>query len=315
MSTLVKGIKVLIALILFFLRRIIEFWIEVLCRRRERSETDICCTDPPPDIRARTDPYIYSQYWLWLRGMAYIWDNPDFTIIDQVTGNPVDNHHLDGNHDYRVQALIHNGSMMTAFGTKVAFQVLEFGAGGPVVAPLGSVILDVPAAGTNVAEVLWHTPPGGHNCLQAIISHVDDANPLNNVGQHNTDIVQGAGATKALKFVVHNTSNAAKAVEMRMDAYKLPAEPMRPRDEKERTSLRYLRRLQDANDVRKFPVPEFLDATLSHVRLELGAGATQEVTLELTDPPPGTGEIGVNVHAVAGEELIGGITAYVGKGV
>ena len=70
-----------------------------------------------------------------------------------------------------------------------------------------------------------------------------------------------------------------------------------------------------ARDVRKFPTPDLLHATLSQTRLELGPQMTQEITLELTEPPAGTGEIGINVHAVAGDDLLGGITAYVGKGV
>ncbi|MFZ1221392.1 MAG: hypothetical protein WAO00_19030 [Chthoniobacterales bacterium] len=296
------------------LRRIIEFWIEVLCRKRDRGEKDVCCLDPPPEIRARTDPYIYSQFWLWLRGIAFVWDNPDFTIIDAATTNPVNNHHVIGSHDYLVRALIHNGSLMTAFGTKVTLRVLEFGAGGLVVSTLGTVTLDVPGAGTAVAELPWHTPPGGHACLQAIIFHIDDANPLNNLGQHNTDIVEGTGAKKSLKFIVHNVSKGVKTVQLRADAYKLPAEPLRARDEKERTSLEHLRRLQAANNARKFPVPEFLQLNLSETTFELGPERTREIALELTEPPPGSGEIGVNVHAVAGDELIGGITAYVGKG-
>lgn len=313
-DTIPKGFRIIIVLILRLIRRIQDFWMEVLFRKRPRDEKAPCCIDPPPDIRARTDPYIYSQFWLWLRGIAFVWDNPDFTIIDTATELPAGSNDLLGDHDYLVRAQIHNGSMMTAFGTEVTFKVLEFGAGGPVVKSLGSVTIVVPGGGSNVAEVPWHTPPSGHNCLQAIISQIDDVNPLNNVGQHNTVIASGTSAKKIVKFVVHNASKHAKNVELRMDAYKLPAEPMRARDQKERTSLKYLRRLQDANDARKFPVPESLHATLSHSRFEIGPQATQEVTLELTEPAPGAGKVGINVHAIAGEELLGGITAYIGKG-
>lgn len=326
----IKGLKVLIALFLRFLQRILGFWIGVLNRNQRYLEKDLCCINPPPEIRARTDPYVYSQQWLWLRGIAFVWDNPDFTIIDKSTGLVVNNYSLVGNHDYLVQVLIHNASMMTAFGTKVEFQVLEFGASGTVVASLGTVTLDVPGGGSKLVEIPWHTPPSGHNCLQAIISHVDDANPLNNVGQHNTSIAEGNNTTKMIKFIVNNSSKEAKNIELKMNAYKLPKEPMRAQNEGERRSLKYLRRLQAINNVLEFPIPDFLNAKLSHTQFELGPQARQEITVELTEPSLGIERIGININAIAikpsfdttkigtnniieRDELLGGITVYIGK--
>lgn len=51
-----------------------------------RSVKDKCCVDIPREHRAIPDPYIYSQKWLKMRGLAYTWNNPDFKLINVTTG-------------------------------------------------------------------------------------------------------------------------------------------------------------------------------------------------------------------------------------
>ncbi len=318
-SVTVEGWRLTLRVLLRLLQRLLAALAKLFRRLRrgrgdkgERDYRDIRCLTPPPQIRARPDPFIYSQQWLSSRGFAITWDNPDFRIIDPATGAAVDRFSLLPNTDYEIEARIHNGSFMAALSTSVRFQVRGFGAGTALLSDLGEVTLDVPAMGNALARAGWHTPAtGGHNCLLAIISHRDDANPLNNVGQHNTDIAVPASPARRIRFAVGNPGGGQRTVALGMDSYQLPDDPRCPRDYRERHSRTYLRRLQAANDVGKFPVPDFLHARLSAERLELAGEDEIEVTLEFEAPPLEASPQPVNVNVFAGDDLIGGITAYV----
>src|SRR5262245_54338181 len=140
-----------------------------------RKFRDVCCIDLPPTIRARPDPFIYSQFWLMARGLGVTWDNPDFEIFDPVTMTVADRLNLVPGKQYRVDVTVHNMSFMAALGTKVHLTAHRFGAGTSVVTDLGNATIDVPGAGTRVAAFLWTTPAdGGHTCLRADLSHFDD---------------------------------------------------------------------------------------------------------------------------------------------
>jgi hypothetical protein len=259
-----------------------------------------------------------------MRGLAFTWDNPDFVIIDPDNGNAVDNHLLKPNKKYFVRATIHNSSIMAAVNTSVSLEVLRFGAGTTIVQALGSVILNVPALGSAVSEFEWTTPEtAGHNCLRATIVHPDDANPLNNVGQHNTDVATPASATRKLKFYVGNHSPHERTYSLSMNSYRLPEQPLQPsqprasvfgniqRGDLSRTSLGYLRRLQEINDFAKFPVPSFLEAKLEHTELRVHPGEELETSVEMTPPNLGQGRQNVNVNVMLDGMLVGGVTAYV----
>lgn len=332
MKTFLKGWAIIFALLLGILKQLFEFLRELMrllgVGRRDRNPQDACCADNP-HTRARPDPYIYSQQWLQLRHLAYTWDNPDFTLVDPATLSAVDNHSLKAGYTYHVRATIHNGSLMAAINTAVNLQVLRFGVGTPVIQHLGTVHLDVPPFGSNEATFDWTTPPtAGHNCLQAIISHPDDANPLNNIGQHNTDVAVPASPTRKLHFSLGNPTTVGKRYILRMDSYHLPDTPLRPNTSRAtgddgrgqrrsnrrtptRDSLAYLHLLQEINDPAKFPVPAYLQAHLSHQSVELGPGEEVNAYVEMNPPPAGQGRQRVNVHVLDGEQLIGGVTAYV----
>src|SRR5262245_65040917 len=66
---------------------------ELITGKKKRGRVVGCFTIPR--LRARPDPYVYSQFWLFLRGIAFSWDNPDFAIIDPLSGNIVDSHALE----------------------------------------------------------------------------------------------------------------------------------------------------------------------------------------------------------------------------
>jgi hypothetical protein len=317
-SIIVRAIWTLIKL---FFESFELFW-ELITGRKKRGQPWDCFNIP--DLRARPDPYIYSQFWLFIRGLAFTWDNPDFAIIDPDDGGAVDNHQLKPNKKYFVRATVHNGSIMTAVNTSVSLEVLQFGAGTITTQALGSVVIDVPALGSAVSEFEWMTPEtAGHNCLRATIVHLDDANPLNNVGQHNTDVAIPASATRKLKFYVGNHSPQERTYSLSMNSYRLPEQPMQPsqpqasvfgnirRDDLSRTSLGYLRRLQEVNDFAKFPTPSFLEAKLEHTKLRVQPGEDIETFVEMTAPHVGQGRQNVNVNVMLDGMLVGGVTAYV----
>lgn len=277
-----------------------------------RDFREVACIPIPPDIRARPDPFIYSQQWLRMRGLAVTWDNPDFRLLDAHTGDPVERFDLKPDADYTIEATIHNNSFMAAINTTVRFEVRRFGAGTSLLSDLGAVTIDVPAAGTTVARIKWQTPEtGGHNCLLAIIEHEDDANPLNNVGQHNTDIARSASPKRQLHFHVGNQGNAPRVVHLRMDGYRLPKRGNCAKDFQGRQTIDHLRRLQAEHNVDKAPVPGYLAAELSALQLRLEPAEERAVTLTLKPPPAGSGMQAVNVNAYVGDHLIGGVTAYI----
>jgi hypothetical protein len=277
-----------------------------------RKYRDVCCADFPWHIRARPEPFIYSQQWLSSRGLAVTWDNPDFRLIDLESSLPVGRFDLKANHRYRIEATIHNNSFMAAINTAVHFRVMRFGVGTTMIDDLGADVIDVPGAGVAIASREWLTPAtAGHNCLQALIHHHDDANPLNNLGQHNTDIAQPASPTRRLRFHVGNPGVARKRYALTLDGYRLPEHSECAENWRVRQTLDYLRQLQKRHGRENFPVPAFLNATLTHTQLELDPGAEIEITLELDPPVAGRGAQVVNVSVHEGPRLVGGVTAYV----
>lgn len=322
MKLFLEGWKLIFAVLCSVFKRlfeVVEFFLEMGRGKRERGR-EIDCFNKP-EVRPRPDPYIYSQFWLYIRGLAFTWDNPDFALIDPDDGLPKHPHQLKPNKIYKVRARIHNGSILEAVHTFVIFDVLRFGAGTAVVQGLGTVEVNVPPLGNTVAEIDWTTPPSaGHNCLRAIIVHPDDANPLNNLGQHNTFVAMPAGRTRKLAFHVGNQSAREQRFTFTMNAYRLPTEPLRPtapHGDPRRTgtglsrrSSEYLSRLRDLNDFAKFPVENALEAKLGHATLVLKPGEEVETFLEIVPVKGGAGRAHVNVNVMLDDILIGGVTAY-----
>lgn len=283
------------------------------------------CIEPPSSMRPRPDPYIYSQEWLQTRGIAYIWDNPDFALYD-ADGNMVDRMNLAPGRTYRVVVRIHNGSLLAAVGTTVLLEVLEFGMGGVVTTGLGTATVDVSALGAAETEFAWTTPAnGGHNCLRARLSHPDDGNPLNNVGQHNTEVARPASPTRTSTFLLRNIAPGRRELRLEFDSYRLPRAPLHAHVRAQRNSPAYLRELRALNDRARHPVTPSLAMRITlqaqesavgaigrdPVSAVLDAGAVVTVLFEAEPPAPGEpGEI-VNIHAFDGPTLVGGVTIYV----
>jgi hypothetical protein len=282
-----------------------------------------CCIQPPAGMRPRPDPYIYSQQWLQLRGIAYSWDNPDFTLRDS-TGKIADRMDLRPGETYRIVVQVHNGSLFAAIGTSVLLEVLEFGAGGVMIDTLGSVAVDVEPFGVADAHFTWTTPAsGGHSCLRATLSHPDDGNLLNNVGQHNTVVAKPTSALPVSTFIIRNTASGPRALRLEMDSYRLPNEPLRARTLEERNSLAYLRELRARNDRARFPVPASLGVRIAvgasaptvvqgeGPSIRLDAGESIPITFGANLPGSGDQPSVVNIHAFDGSTLVGGVTIYV----
>jgi hypothetical protein len=296
-------------------------------QRVGRDYQDICCASIPSVIRARPDPYVYSQDWLNSRSIAIVWDNPDFKIIDSVTGVLVNRFDIRPNTKYDVEVTVHNNSTMAALDTIVRFEVHSFGIDTEVKEELARDKVDIAPFGTAIARTEWQTPgTSGHNCIRALIHHIDDANPLNNIGQHNTIIALPASLTRKTTFKLRNSNSIQKIVRLETDAYRLPEIPLRPQNFEERDSLNYLHKIQTENSRTRYPVPHYLNPILTIMKayenrlektvitdsvIELQPRQEIEVTLQISSPPSGTGTHSVNVNAYHETYLIGGITAYV----
>jgi hypothetical protein len=139
------------------------------------------------------DLFLYSQWdsgtWNLHPGDNPVWDNPDIQLYEGA--NPVASNNLIAGHVYRVRATIRNGTPFLANNVTVTFKWADFGAGQPddawnPINPLATI--NVPANGTQFAEVTWRPPSTGHLCIKAEIYHLEDVTPGNNAGQENCHV-------------------------------------------------------------------------------------------------------------------------------
>ena len=104
---------------------------------------------------------------------------------------------------------------------------IDFGIGG---APnlIGVKSVDLPVKGANghpaFARIPWKTPSTpGHYCIRVQLTWSNDANPLNNLGQENTDVKPLNSPHALFAIPVRNDGRAARTVRIEADFYERPA--------------------------------------------------------------------------------------------
>lgn len=253
------------------------------------------------------DPLIYSQQYLMAKGLAVTWDNPDIHL--ERPGQPgvvVDSHTLAPATDYVVVANVWNGSAQAPVADlPVAVSYLDFGAG-TTRHEVGSTTVDVPVKGAPAlpaaARVPWRTPAtAGHYCVQVELQWPDDAEPGNNLGQHNTDVKALNSPRAVFTFALRNPGWRPARLVLQADGYALPE--LLPCSDRPRDPVR--RHDRDA-----WPVPEGWRVAVDPEAVELDAGQQTEVTVDVTAPDGFTGRQAVNVNAFDGRTLVGGVTLY-----
>ncbi len=268
------------------------------------------------------DPLIYSQPWLQAHGLAYSWNNPDIRLeLPSTPGVPVDVHTLLPGTVYRILARVWNGSPTAPVANMpVEMSYLDFGIGGVSVA-IGSTTVDLGvkgAAGTPaIATVDWKTPSTpGHYCIQVRLVWPFDADPGNNLGQHNVDVKPLNSPRAAFAVPVRNTSRDRLRITLGVDTYELP--DLRPCPPEERApdpeaEARRRRRVMATHGAGNHPIPEgwTVDVGQAGESLDLEPGEAQEVSVVVTAPDGFDGRRAFNVNGLAGEALIGGVTLIV----
>jgi hypothetical protein len=255
------------------------------------------------------------------QGVAVTWDNPDIHL--ERGGTFVPSTQLKAGTDYEVVARIWNASLdAPAINLPVTFSYLTFGIG-TVSVPIGRTLVDLPVRGAPgcpaEARIRWTTPTApGHYCLQVELTWADDANPYNNLGQENTDVRPLNSPHASFAFPVRNDALVQRQLRLEADSYAIPTpEPCDP-DEKapspRLTREERARRLRSSlarHDRSAFPLPEGWTVTIEPGELTLAPGEEREVIVEITAPEGFTGRQALNVNALDGSTLAGGVTLYV----
>ncbi len=309
----------IIALLLAILR-LLRSCLRDRPRRPDQPELPAETGFVPEHAIRQADPLVYSQQWLISQGLAVTWQNPDFRIEEAaVPGVAAPSWDLHPDTDYRVYVNVWNGSgSAPAVGVGVEVGYIDFGIGG-VLVPVGTTAVDLPvkgAAGTPaVAAVDWHTPSTpGHYCLQARLIWPHDAEPGNNLGQHNVDVKPFNSPTARFVVPVRNTGRWPIAVRLAVDGYELPAlEPCppqdrEPKDKREAARARHAPQRHELGDEWQVDLDGVDDG-----RIQLDPGETRQVTVALTAPDGFTGRRAINVQGWDGHRLVGGVT-LIGEG-
>lgn len=279
------------------------------------------CQHVPGHIYKRPDPMIYSQQYLMSQGLAVTWENPDVQL--ELGGVVVDSSDLKPNTTYNVVARIWNNSIdAVVVGMPVNFSFLSFGIGGKKTF-IGATPVNIAVKGgagcPAFAQMPWLTPPvAGHYCLLIEFTWADDANPFNNVGQHNTNVKPLNSPHAQFVFPVRNETRTEQQIALRVDSYTLPASPDcggrpavdNPRPTRAQVAER-LRQISAANNPKNFPVPDGWTVAVDPPALGLGPEEERAVKVDITAPDGFSGRKTFNVAGFAGKTLVGGVSLTV----
>jgi hypothetical protein len=255
--------------------------------------------------------------------LAVTWNNPDIQLeLPTAPGVPVDVHALDPDTVYKVFARIWNGSSTAPVAElPVEVSYLDFGIGG-ISVPIGATKVDLPVKGAigtpAIASVDWRTPKApGHYCLQVQLVWPSDANPHNNLGQHNVDVKALNSPRAAFQVPVRNPGRHPLQLRLMIDAYELPPiEPCPPADEKPLDPTDARRRTAEKHGSDRHPIPDGWAIDLGEFDqaaegIVLEPGESREVPVTITAPDGFTGRRAFNLDAITGAGLHGGVTLVV----
>ena len=273
-----------------------------------------CLTTNHPSYH-RADPCIYDQYYLQSLGLPVTWDNPDIDIL--LNGVPVNEHELLPSTEYEVRARIWNNAYdAPVFGMQVEFSFLSFGVG-TTSTPIGITFVNVGVKGSasNPAftSIPWITPPTpGHYCLQAKLDWTDDANPNNNLGQNNTDVVP-AQSPAHFEFQLRNAFERPANYTFVVDTYS-PA----PMPDCGSVTLPVARSARIKDVVARyramnFSVPAGWAIVITPDSVALLPDEEQTIQVDITPPAGFTGLQPFNVSAFADKQFAGGVSLNVTK--
>jgi hypothetical protein len=229
-----------------------------------------------------------------------------------LNGVPVSSAELLPATTYDVQARIWNNSVdAPVVGMPVHFSFLSFGVGAQSTA-IDSTTVDVGVKGSadqpGFATVAWTTPATpGHFCLQALLDPVDDADPSNNLGQENTDVVE-AQSPAEFAFQLRNNTPLPHRYRFELDGYALPTRA--PCDEGLDTKA-----LLDRHRRAAHPVPDGFTVTITPDSPTLQPSEAVDIQASIEPPAGFTGRRSINMNAFHEHDFAGGVTLTVVKEV
>ena len=270
----------------------------------------------------RPDPLIYDQYYLMSLGHAFTWQNPDIKI--KHNGTPVASaYDLAPGTTYEVVARIWNSSSdAVVSGLPVTFSYLSFGVQTQSHL-IGQTVVDLGVKGSKhcpaFATMLWTTPSvPGHYCIQVSFSWLDDYNPFNNLGQENTQVVQAASPAQ-FSFDLGNPSRDRRVFRFEFDTYALPLPPPCDAGGSRMGKTVGAQRGNSTPNVAalhnraNFLLPPDWTIAFEPPFPVVAPGDEQPVTVTVTPPDSFHGTLPVNIHAFAGNQLVGGVTVLVNR--
>jgi len=264
------------------------------------------------------DPCIYSQQYLLSLGLPVTWDNPDISLL--LNGVVVPETNLLPDTVYEIDATIWNNSYdAPVVGLRVEFAFLSFGAS-TVTNPIGATYVDLGVKGGPncpvIAKMPWRTPATpGHFCILVNLLWADDANPNNNLGQNNIDVV-AAHSPADFGFRLRNNTNTTNDYVFEVDSYAIPEQPdcaKRLTDADRGNFAQRLERIKAVHNRANFPVPPGWTVEITPPQVSLAPGEEVDIAVSITPPAGFTGTTPFNVNARFKDRYAGGVTLYVTK--
>jgi hypothetical protein len=248
-------------------------------------------------------------------GLPVTWDNPDVTI--KRNGVVVPKHSLLPSTEYEIDARIWNNSYdAPVVGMTVEFSYLSFGVA-TTSTPIGQTVADLGVKGgpncPSTTSIFWTTPPvPGHYCLQVKIDCFDDANPDNNLGQNNLDVVPALSPAH-FSFVLRNALAKPAAYNFTVDTYTLQPLPDCGSVNLPKAPAARIKSVVALYRAKNFTPPAGWTVAISPETIALAPNAEATIAVDIEPPPGFTGQQPFNVNAFAEGIFAGGVTLVATK--